>query len=86
MPIVTKSEKPVGRARIWRLPPPSCEVKTAGLKEVADWLGLDYQRVRAAAIRIQTDGDRFTSPEAEALRKEFPELCERVPIPPEVAP
>ena len=42
--------------------------------------------VRAAAIRIQTDGDRYTSPEAEALRAEFPELCERVPIPPEVAP
>ncbi len=42
--------------------------------------------MRSAAIRIQTDGDRYTSPEAEALRAEFPELCERVPIPPEVAP
>ena len=65
--------KPVGRCHVWRMPAPSCEVRISGLAEVAAWLGMDYHRA--------ADANHYDSPEADMLRREFPELCERVSIP-----
>ena len=73
--------KPVGRCHVWRMPAPSCEVRISGLAEVAAWLGMDYHRIRRALVHMQTDANHYDSPEADALRREFPELCERVSIP-----
>ncbi len=81
----TRGPKPVGRARVWRMPPPSCEVRISGLAEIAEWSGMDYWRLRRAIVHLQTDANLYDSPEARMLRREFPELCERAPIP-EAAP
>lgn len=73
--------KPVGRARVWRMPPPSCEVRMVGVNEIAQWSGMDYWKIRRALVHMQTDANFYDSPEADMLRREFPELCVRQEIP-----
>lgn len=77
--------KPVGRARVWRMPAPGCEVRMSGVNEIAEWSGMDYWKIRRALTHMQTDANFYDSPEADMLRREFPELCERQPIPGEAA-
>lgn len=76
-----RGPKPVGRARVWRMPPPGCEVRISGLAEIAEWSGMDYWRLRRAIVHMQTDLRDCDSAEARMLRREFPELCARCPVP-----